>query len=95
MVPVRHAPTTAGRAAPDPRAAAGRRNRFTPFLAIDPAPDPSPGERDPEECCLTIHRVPLSRLDELLFGDDVLLPSVVTAQLALKELRKRGLLPAA
>ena len=72
---------------------AARSNRFTPFLAIDPVVDPSPGERDPEECCLTFHRVPLSRLDELLFGDDVLLPSLATAQLAMRELRKRGLLP--
>ena len=34
-----------------------------------------------------------ARLDELLFGDDVLLPSLATAQLAMRELRKRGLLP--
>ena len=62
---------------------------------IDPVADPSPGERDPEEACMTVHKVPLSRLDEMLFGDDVLLPSLATAQLALRELRKRGLLPAA
>jgi len=42
---------------------------------------------------MTVHRVPLSRLEELLYGDDVLLPSLATAQLALRELRKRGLLP--
>jgi hypothetical protein len=62
---------------------------------IDPVADPSPGERDPEESCMTVHQVPISRLDELLFGDDVLLPSLATAQLALRELRKRGLVPAA
>jgi hypothetical protein len=56
--------------------------------------DPSPGARDPEESCMTVHRVKLERLDELLFGDDVLLPSLATAQLAMRELRKRGLLPA-
>ena len=44
---------------------------------------------------MTVHQVPISRLDELLFGDDVLLPSLATAQLALRELRKRGLVPAA
>jgi hypothetical protein len=43
---------------------------------------------------MTVHRVKLERLDELLFGDDVLLPSLATAQLAMRELRKRGLLAA-
>lgn len=67
-------------------------NRFTPFLAIDPRADAQPGERDAEEAGMTVHRVPLAQLEELLYGQDVLLPSVVTAQLALRELRKRGLI---
>jgi len=68
-------------------------NRYTPYLCIDPVPDPAPGARDAEESAMTIHRVPLSRLEELLYGDDVLPPTVITVQLALRELRKRGLLP--
>ncbi len=69
------------------------RNRYTPFLAIDPAPDATPGTRDPEEAHMSVHRVPLSRLEgELLYGEDVLPPATVTAQLALRELRRRGLI---
>ena len=68
-------------------------NRYTPFLCIDPVADPAPGARDAEEAVMTVHRVPLSRLEDLLFGEDVLPPTVMTVQLALRELRKRGLLP--
>ena len=70
-------------------------NRYTPFLCIDPVADPAPGARDAEEAVMTVHRVPLSRLDDLLFGQDVLPPTVITVQLALRELRRRGLLPPA
>lgn len=31
-------------------------NRFVPFLAIDPQPDPSPGSRDAEEFSMEVGR---------------------------------------
>ena len=68
-------------------------NRYTPFLALDALPDPAPGARDAEEALMTVHRVPLSRLEELIYGEDVLVPTAVTTQLALRELRARRLIP--
>jgi 8-oxo-dGTP pyrophosphatase MutT (NUDIX family) len=68
------------------------RNRFTPFLVLDPECDKAPGQRDAEEAVLTSHRVPLRQLMDMLYGDDILLHSVATTHLAVRELLRRGLL---
>lgn len=70
------------------------RNRFTPFLCVDPERDAAPGQRDAEEAVLTCQRMPLHRLMDLLYGDDVLLHSVATTHLAVRELMRRGLVSA-
>lgn len=58
-----------------------------------PQEDPSPGQRDIEEFSLKLLRVPVARLEEeILFGGEVLGPSLATAVLALRRLRKEGLL---
>ncbi|KAL6757253.1 hypothetical protein V8C86DRAFT_2629459 [Haematococcus lacustris] len=66
-------------------------NRFTPFLVIDPQVDPDPGARDAEEY-IEVLRVPVPELRRLLVSGDMMLPSIVTANLALAVLESRGLL---
>lgn len=70
------------------------RNRFTPYLCIDPEADAAPGQRDAEEAVLTSHRLPLRQLMAMLYGDDMLLHSVATTHLAVRELVRRGLVDA-
>ncbi|CAI5965832.1 unnamed protein product [Closterium sp. NIES-64] len=67
------------------------KNRFTPFLVIDPLPDPTPLPRDPEEFIQVLH-LPARDLDRLALGGDMLLPSVVTCTMALQYLREHKLL---
>ncbi|CAI7900618.1 unnamed protein product [Closterium sp. NIES-53] len=67
------------------------KNRFTPFLVIDPLPDPTPLPRDPEEFIQVLH-LPAQELDRLALGGDMLLPSVVTCTMALQYLREHKLL---
>ena len=66
-------------------------NRFTPFLCLDAEMDSAPGHRDAEEATMTVHRVPLSRLEELLDAGELLPPAFITATLALAELRRCGI----
>ena len=40
---------------------------------------------------MTVHRVPLSRLEELLDAGELLPPAFITATLALAELRRCGI----
>jgi 8-oxo-dGTP pyrophosphatase MutT (NUDIX family) len=68
-------------------------NRWTPFLSLDAQPDEAPGARDAEEVGLEVHRVPVERVRELLLSGEMLPPSIITCQLALAELVRRGLLP--
>eukprot|EP00200_Dunaliella_tertiolecta_P006050 CAMPEP_0202358498 /NCGR_PEP_ID=MMETSP1126-20121109/12143_1 /ASSEMBLY_ACC=CAM_ASM_000457 /TAXON_ID=3047 /ORGANISM="Dunaliella tertiolecta, Strain CCMP1320" /LENGTH=201 /DNA_ID=CAMNT_0048951675 /DNA_START=186 /DNA_END=791 /DNA_ORIENTATION=- len=64
-------------------------NRFVPFLVIDPHVDPKPGARDAEEF-IEVKRVGMEEFRNLNDGGDLMLPSMVTANLALKYLEKRG-----
>jgi len=66
------------------------RNRFTPFLCVDPAPAATPGSRDAEEY-LSVMRVPVEQLKALLLGGQMLTPSLTTCVLALARL-ERGLI---
>ncbi|CAI5526437.1 unnamed protein product [Closterium sp. Naga37s-1] len=67
------------------------KNRFTPFLVIDPLPDLTPLPRDPEEFIQVLH-LPAQDLDRLALGGDMLLPSVVTCTMAMQYLREHQLL---
>ncbi len=70
------------------------RNRFTPFLCIDPVPDDAPGARDAEEHIEVLHDTPLRRLREAMAAGELLLPSMQTCFCALEWLRREGRLPA-
>lgn len=65
-------------------------NRFTPFLCIDPGVDESPGQRDPEETGLTVHRLSAAEVESALYGGDMLPPAILTWHLGVAELRRRG-----
>lgn len=72
-------------------------NRFKPFLAVDAtalsAADAATAHtRDAEEFSMTTERVSVERLRELMRGGDMMVPSIVTANLALEKLAKDGLL---
>ncbi|GJP51827.1 hypothetical protein CLOM_g10959, partial [Closterium sp. NIES-68] len=67
------------------------KNRFTPFLIIDPHTDPTPLPRDPEEFIQVLH-MPASDLARLALGGDMMLPSVVTCTMGLQYLRDHHLL---
>ena len=69
------------------------RNRFTPFLCIDPSADQSPGGRDAEEHIQILSEWPVSQLVEAMAGGELLLPSLQTCVNALAWLRKAGMLP--
>ncbi|GJP73969.1 hypothetical protein CLOP_g4630 [Closterium sp. NIES-67] len=65
------------------------KNRFTPFLVIDPQDDADPLPRDLEEF-IEVHRVPVDDLQGMALGGDMLLPSVVTCTMALQYLKDHG-----
>lgn len=67
------------------------RNRFTPFLVLDPKRDAKPQPMDPEEV-IEILTVDIPALKEIMYGGYMMLPSVVTCTMALKYLQDQGLL---
>ena len=67
------------------------RNRFTPFLCLDPEVDPDPQPRDEEER-IEVLRVSISELRSILRSGEMMLPSMTTCYLTLEELTKRGLI---
>lgn len=69
------------------------RNRFTPYLCIEPTPAASPDARDFEEHCEVL-RLPIAEVRALMLGGEMLLPSVQTCALAFDALERRGLTPA-
>jgi len=69
-------------------------NRMHPFLVVDPEQDLDPGARDAEEALLETERVSVVRLQELVLGGEMLMPSVSAALHALHRLRQLGLLGA-
>lgn len=52
-------------------------NRFTPFIAVDPAIDDNPGDRDIEEY-IEIVRLRVSEVKKIARQGRMLLPSVTT-----------------
>mmetsp|Transcript_16351 Transcript_16351/g.27233 ORF Transcript_16351/g.27233 Transcript_16351/m.27233 type:complete len:202 (+) Transcript_16351:98-703(+) len=67
------------------------RNRFTPFLCIDPERDWNPGECDAEEYLKT-QQVDIDELRRMLVGGEMLLPSLQTCVSALAWLEEQGAL---
>ena len=77
-------------------------NRFKPFVCVGPESYSGPGEdgkggdeppkRDAEEFSITVHRVSLEELEEIMSGGDMTPPSVVTSHMALAHLAKEGML---
>ena len=67
------------------------RNRFTPYVCLDPEVDPDPGCRDTEER-IEILKVGMSELRKIMRSGEMMLPSLTTCFLALEELQKRGLI---
>ncbi|RUP45631.1 hypothetical protein BC936DRAFT_147925, partial [Jimgerdemannia flammicorona] len=68
------------------------RNRFVPFLVLDPVDDEDPLERDLEEHMEVCKGVPVREFTEMVMRGEVMLPSVQTGWMALEWLRKEGLL---
>eukprot|EP00897_Mesotaenium_endlicherianum_P000986 jgi/Mesen1/10889/ME000935S10227 len=67
------------------------KNRFTPFLVIDPEHDSDPRPRDLEEF-IEIHHVTIPELKKIMYSGDMMLPSVVTCAMAIEYLQEDGLL---
>eukprot|EP00850_Spirogloea_muscicola_P015805 SM000124S25937 [mRNA] locus=s124:234197:235790:+ [translate_table: standard] len=67
------------------------KNRFTPFLVIDPEVDPSPRPRDAEEI-IKVVSVDEHELRSLMYSGDMMLPAIVTCVMSLEKLQKHGLL---
>ena len=61
------------------------RNRFTPFIVIDPEVDTQPGARDKEEY-IQILRVSIPELRRIMKSGEMMLPSVSTCWWALEYL---------
>ena len=65
------------------------RNRFTPFLCVDPVRDAAPAARDAEEDIEVLSEWPLPRLREAMAAGDMTPPSVQTCVSALEWLKAR------
>ncbi|KAG2441567.1 hypothetical protein HXX76_003188 [Chlamydomonas incerta] len=69
------------------------RNKFKPFLFIDPQPDPSGhAARDAEEHTIEVMRVTIPELYGIILGGQMMLPSVFAAFAALEALKSRKLI---
>lgn len=71
------------------------RNRFTPFLCIDPVADPSPPARDAEEDIEILREWPLARLAKAMANGDLMPPSTQACVSALAWLREHGMIDGA
>jgi len=66
------------------------RNRFTPFVCIDPEPDSGQGERDVEEYFESCERMPLAELRAALAQGEFLPPSMQTCFSAMEWLARQS-----
>ncbi|GBG86854.1 hypothetical protein CBR_g42137 [Chara braunii] len=67
------------------------RNRFTPFLVIDPEPDAKPRRRDAEEF-IEVLSVDLETLQRRLYGGQMLPSSIISCSMAISYLQQSALL---
>ncbi|KAJ3282383.1 hypothetical protein HK104_010922 [Borealophlyctis nickersoniae] len=68
------------------------RNRFIPFVALDPVVDETPLARDYEELIEVCPDVTMEELDKIILRGDMMLPAVQTVLMAKDWLKKQGLL---
>ncbi|KAI7862623.1 hypothetical protein BDF14DRAFT_1735733, partial [Spinellus fusiger] len=68
------------------------KNRFIPYLCIDPQPDHQPLARDAEECIQVCPTVSIEDIKSFIMRGHVMLPSVQTAWMALTYLTDHDLL---
>lgn len=68
------------------------KNRFIPFLCLDPVKDENPMQRDAEECIEVVHDVSISNLKSFITKAEMMLPSVQTTWMALEYLDQHALL---
>ena len=65
-------------------------NRFRPYLAVDPRPMAHPPKRDAEEFSIETSRVTFPELKRLMYSGEMMVPSIVTANMAIERLLKEG-----
>jgi hypothetical protein len=65
-------------------------NRFRPYLAVDPKPMLNPPKRDKEEFSIETNRVTFPELKRLMYSGEMMVPSIVTANMAIERLLKEG-----
>ena len=82
-------PTASQTADTTPRRVVRCRNRFTPFLCVDPRPAAQPLPRDAEEY-VEVLRMPAEQLRDTMCSGEMLTPSVLTCVLALAHLERHG-----
>ena len=68
------------------------RNRFTPFLCVDPVADASPMARDAEEEIEVLRERPLAELKKAMAEGELLPPSTQTCVSALAWLSAKGMM---
>ncbi|GAN10232.1 conserved hypothetical protein [Mucor ambiguus] len=68
------------------------KNRFVPFLCLDPVKDKSPMARDAEEYIEVVHDVTIKDLKKFITRAEMMLPSVQTCWMALSYLEEHDLL---
>ncbi|KAI8074550.1 hypothetical protein BC940DRAFT_266506 [Gongronella butleri] len=68
------------------------RNRFVPYLCLNPTPDPQPLRRDLEECIEVVNDVPIADLKRAITRGEMMLPSVQTSWMALEYLAEKNML---
>ncbi|KAI8987732.1 hypothetical protein BDF20DRAFT_910293 [Mycotypha africana] len=68
------------------------KNRFIPFLCLDPVKDDTPMARDAEEYMEVVHDVAVDELRNIITRAEMMLPSVQTSWMALEYLKEQNLL---
>lgn len=66
------------------------KNRFIPFLCLDPIKDKNPMARDAEEYIEVVHDVTMDELKKFITRAEVMLPSVQTVWMALEYLKENN-----
>lgn len=68
------------------------RNRLHPFLNIGSIQSSTAVEKDPEEFMLTHDRVTLAEFKKLMYSGTMMMPSIITGQMAIEYLLQAGLI---
>ncbi|KAJ1553066.1 hypothetical protein HK096_009364, partial [Nowakowskiella sp. JEL0078] len=68
------------------------RNRFIPYLVIDPEVDETPGAQDAEEMIEVRSDVSIEELKKIILRGELMLTGVQTAVMACEWLKEKGML---